>query len=211
MGIYSKYILPRAIDWACRNGNSQEQREKVIPLAWGNVLEIGIGAGHSLPLYDKSKVNHLTAIDPLEKLWKKRKTDLADLEFEVEYIRGTADHIPAGDSTYDSVVVTYTLCSIRHIDRTLQEVHRVLKPGGKLVFSEHGLAPDRGLRIWQNLINPLWKRIGGGCHLNRDVPAILERNGFSPDNLQTGYFPGWGPTSYLYWGSASRINECSHE
>ncbi|HDS07821.1 MAG TPA: class I SAM-dependent methyltransferase [Bacteroides sp.] len=205
MGIYNKYILPGAIHWACNGGNSREQREKVIPLAHGNVLEIGIGAGHSLPLYDRIKVKHLTAIDPLEKLWKKRKTDLADLPFDVEYIRGVADHIPAGNNSFDTVVVTYTLCSIANLDRTLQEVFRVLKPGGKLVFSEHGLAPDRGLRMWQNLINPLWKRIGGGCHLNRDVPAILERNGFKPDNLHTGYFSGWRPTSYHYWGSATRI------
>ncbi|MGM0475351.1 MAG: class I SAM-dependent methyltransferase [Bacteroidota bacterium] len=204
MGIYEKYILPVAIDRACRNGNSREQREKVIPLARGEVLEIGIGAGHSLPLYDGSKVKHLTAIDPLEKLWKKRKTELSELEFDVKYIRGTADHIPAKNSTYDTVVVTYTLCSIRYIDRTLQEIHRVMKPGGKLVFSEHGLAPDRGLRMWQNLINPLWKRIGGGCHLNRDVPAILERNGFRTDNMKSGYLPGWKATSYNYWGSATR-------
>jgi len=205
MGLYEKYILPVAIDRACRQKTSKQQREKVIPLAAGNVLEIGIGAGHSLSLYDGSKVKRLTAIDPLEKLWEKRKTELSDLEFNVEYMKRTADHIPAKNSTFDTVVVTYTLCSVNRIDQTLKEIHRVLKPGGKLVFSEHGKAPDKGLQMWQNLINPLWKRIGGGCHLNRDVPAILERNGFKLDNLHKGYIPGWRATSYHYWGSASRV------
>ena len=202
MGIYIRYILPMAIDWACRQKNSMEQREKVIPLATGNVLEIGIGAGHSLPHYNGSKVNRLTAIDPLEKLWRKRKTELSDLDFEVSYIRGRAEQIPSEDDTFDTVVVTFTLCSVEHIDDALKEIHRVLKPCGRLVFSEHGKAPDEKLEKWQNLINPVWKRIGGGCNLNRDIPAILERNGFRPEEMNAGYQDGWKATSYHYWGSA---------
>lgn len=205
MRIYSKYILPHLIDLACRNGKSNEQRDRVIPLATGRVLEVGIGSGNSLPLYDPSKVSHLTAIDPLEELWKKRRTLISELGFKVRFIKARAENIPVGDNEFDTVVVTFTLCSVDRIDDALREIRRVLKPGGKLVFMEHGKAPDRRLERWQNLINPFWKRLGGGCNLNRDLPGILEKNGFRPKHMHRGYFPGWRATSYHYWGTATPV------
>jgi ubiquinone/menaquinone biosynthesis C-methylase UbiE len=205
MRIYSKYVLPHLIDMACRGEKSKEQRDKVIPLASGRVLEIGIGAGNSLSLYDPVKVVHLTAIDPLEELWKKRRTGLSDLGFKVRYIRAEAEAIPSDDSEFDTVVVTFTLCSVDRIDDAMREIHRVLKPGGKLVFMEHGKAPEKSLEKWQNLFNPLWKRISGGCNLNRDLPDILVRNGFRTDKMHQGYFPGWKATSYHFWGTATPV------
>ena len=172
-------------------------------MAEGKVLEVGIGSGFNLPFYDASKVQHLTAIDPSGELWNKNRTNPESLGFGFKFIKTYADNIPVEDHTYDSVVVTYTLCTIANVDMALTEIKRVLKPGGKLIFSEHGLAPDRGLQKWQNRINPYWKRIGGGCNLNRDIPGILEANGFKIDSMSSGYLSGWRPSSYNYWGSAS--------
>ncbi len=205
MGFYSRHILPGLIQLACSGSSSDAKREMIVPLATGNVLEIGIGSGNNLPFYDGPKVRHLTAIDPLEELWKKRSVNLSQLSFEVEYIKGTAEHIPAGDGTYDTVVTTFTLCSVDDIHGTLNEIHRVLKPGGKLLYSEHGKSPDKGTERWQNLINPFWKRVSGGCNLNRDIPAIMEYNGFKTTGINAEFMPGWRLTSYSYWGSALRV------
>jgi len=205
MRFYHKHILPVLIDRACSGKTSMGQREKVIPLAKGKVLEIGIGSGASLILYDGTRVKHVTAIDPLEELWKKNRVDLDNLNFEFEYIKGSADQIPAGDGTFDTVVTTFTLCSVHNEEKVLREMHRVLKPGGRLVFSEHGKAPDKGIERWQKLVNPVWKQISGGCQLTRDIPELLERNGFNIGNLEAGYKDGWSLTSYQYWGFATRI------
>ena len=176
----------------------------VVPMATGRVLEIGIGSGSNLPHYG-SKVSHLTAIDPLEELWKKRRLDLSKLGFDVNYLKGSAEEIPAEDGSFDTVVSTFTLCSVDDIDKVLEEIHRVLKPGGKLIFSEHGKSPETGTARWQNILNPAWKRISGGCNLNRDIPAMMKKNGFRTDHICTQYMPGWRLTSYSYWGSALKI------
>lgn len=202
--MYRRYILPRVIDWACSQPTGMLQREKVIPLASGLVLEVGIGSGMNLPFYDNSRVEHLSAIDPMEKLWDRRKTDIFSLGFEVVYIKGSAEQLPFDDETFNTVVSTSTLCSIKNIQKALIEMFRVLKPDGRLLFAEHGLAPDHSLARRQNLLNPVWKRIGGGCNLNRDIPALLRDAGFSPDGLEEGQQEGWRPTSYHYWGWATK-------
>jgi ubiquinone/menaquinone biosynthesis C-methylase UbiE len=204
MRFYSKYILPGLIQWACSNDISDSKRARVVPLAEGHVLEIGIGAGNNLPYYNKSQVNHLTAIDPLEELWKKRRVNLSQLSFKVKYIKGDAGHIPARDQTFDTVVTTFTLCSVKDINATLIEINRVLKPDGKLLYSEHGKSPDKATERWQNLVNPLWKRVSGGCNLNRDIPALFEQHGFKIDDISTAYMPGWRLTSFSYWGTAQK-------
>ncbi len=205
MGFYSRYILPGLIQWACSGSSSDAKREMIVPLATGNVLEIGIGAGNNLPFYDGSRVRHLRAIDPLEELWKKRAVDLTQLSFEVEYLKGKAEQIPAGDASFDTVVTTFTLCSVDDIQGTLKEIHRVLKPGGKLLYSEHGKSPDRGTEHWQNVVNPFWRRVSGGCNLNRDIPGLMKEYGFQTNDMTTQYMPGWRLTSYSYWGSAIRL------
>ena len=205
MSLYRRYILPGLIDWACSQPTGMQQREKVVPLAWGRVLEVGIGSGMNLSYYEGARVSHLTAIDPMEKLWNRRKVDLASLDFEVEYIKGSAHRISFGDGSFDTVVSTSTLCSIKPIEEALKEIYRVLKPGGKLLFAEHGSAPDTSLARRQNLLNPLWKRIGGGCNLNRNIPALLKSAGFQLEGLSEGYQEGWKPTSYHYWGWATKV------
>lgn len=202
MGLYDKYMLPNAIVWACKQKSSMKQREKIIPLASGNVLEIGIGSGLNLPFYDKKKVTHLTAIDPSEAIWKKNSFDTNTLGFEFDFIEAFSENIPAANNSFDMVVITYALCTIQDTDKAFDEIKRVLKKDGKLLFCEHGKAPDIKIVRWQNMLNPFWKKIGGGCNLNRDIPFMIERNGFKILKLEKMYIPGWKPASFNYWGIA---------
>jgi len=202
--MYKRYILPGIIDWACSQPTGMLQRERVIPLAHGRVLEVGIGSGKNLPYYNSSRVEQLTGIDPMERLWMRRETDLSSLGFEVVYIKESAEQMPFEDNFFHTVVSTSTLCSIKNIEEALKEIHRVLKPDGRLLFAEHGAAPDLSLSRRQDFLNPVWKRIGGGCNLNRDIPGLLRDAGFSCDGLEEGYEKGWRPTSYHYWGWAKK-------
>lgn len=202
MGLYNKFILPHIIDWTCKQKPNRLQREKVIPLAAGNVLEIGIGSGLNLPFYDNENVKALMAIDPAIEIWDKNVIDTQNLGFEFDFVKAFAENIPADNNAFDTVVITYTLCSIPDVRVALDEIKRVLKANGKLVFCEHGKAPDKAVKKWQDMINPLWKQFGGGCNLNRDIPLILEENGFKSANMETMYIPGWKPGSFNYWGTA---------
>lgn len=202
MGLYKKYILPTVIDLACKQNSSMRQRMKVIPLATGNVLEIGIGSGLNLPIYNNKNVTHLTAIDPSKELWAKNIIDTKNLPFEFAFTEAFAENIPEENNKFDTVVITYALCTISDTNKALAEMRRVLKPNGKLIFCEHGKAPDKVIQKWQNLINPLWKNIGGGCNLNRDIPLIIEENGFKINNLEKMYISEWKPLSFNYWGTA---------
>ncbi len=202
MGLYAKYILPRVTHLVCSTKPIWRQREKVVPLAEGRVLEVGIGSGLNLPFYAAGKVRHLWGLDPSKELWALAGPALAQAEFEVEFIEATADEIPLDDSSADTVLVTYTLCSISRILPALGEMRRVLKPDGRLIFCEHGAAPDEGVRRWQNRLNPIWKRVGGGCNLNLPIPSVLERAGFKIRAMDTMYIPGWKPVSFNYWGTA---------
>jgi ubiquinone/menaquinone biosynthesis C-methylase UbiE len=204
MGLYDKYVLPNAINWACKQKSSMMQREKIIPLASGNVLEIGIGSGLNLPFYDKKKMTHLTAIEPSLDLWKKNSFDTNTLGFEFDFIEAFSENIPASNNSFDTVVITYALCTIQDTDKAFDEIKRVLKKDGKLLFCEHGKAPDKEIVRWQNILNPFWKKIGGGCNLNRDIPFIIESNGFKIIKLEKMYIPGWKPASFNYWGIAER-------
>lgn len=202
MGLYNTFILPKVIDWTCKQRSNMKQREKVVPLASGNVLEIGIGSGLNLPFYNEKNVKHLTAIDPSVEIWNKNAIDINDLPFEFEFIKAFAEDIPADNNSFDTIVITYTLCSIPDTVIAFDEIKRVLKINGQLIFCEHGKAPDRSVERWQNFINPMWKRLGGGCTLNRDIPSIIENNGLKINTLDTMYIPGWKPASFNYWGTA---------
>ncbi len=202
MGFYDKYILPSAINWACKQKPMSLQRMKVVPFAEGNVLEIGIGPGLNLPFYSKDKVKNLTAIEPSLETWKKNKINTQELPFDFEFVQAFAENIPAEDNSFDTVILTYTLCTIKDTFQSLEEIRRVLKPSGKLLFCEHGKAPDKVIQQWQNRINPLWKMVGGGCNLNKDIPMIIKVNGFQFENLESNYIPGWKPASFNYWGTA---------
>ncbi len=202
MGIYNKLVLPKIINWSCKQRPTMRQREKVIPLACGNVLEIGIGSGLNLPFYSNDNVKHLTGIDPSLDVWNKNIVDTKSLPFEFVFIKATAENIPVDDDSFDTVVMTYALCTIPDTTGALAEIKRVLKADGKLLFCEHGKAPDKTIMKWQNIINPMWRPIGGGCNLNRDISAIIEENGFNISKLETMYLPGWKIANFNYWGSA---------
>lgn len=202
MRFYDKYILPSAINWACKQKPMSIQRMKIVPFAEGNVLEIGIGPGLNLPFYSKDKVKHLTAIEPSLETWNKNKVNTQELPFDFEFVQAFAENIPAENNSFDTVILTYTLCTIQDTFQSLEEIRRVLKPNGKLLFCEHGKAPDKAIQKWQNRINPLWKKVGGGCNLNKDIPTLIEGNGFQFENLESNYIPGWKPASFNYWGAA---------
>ena len=203
MKIYSKYLLPKIINWACQQNPSSAQREKVIPQAHGSVLEIGVGSGLNLPYYNTAKVKQLTAIDPSIEIWNLNTFDINNLPFDVHFEIASAESIPADNNSFDSVVLTYTLCTIVDTTAALAEIKRVLKTNGTLLFCEHGKAPDKSTQQWQTYINPIWKHLGGGCTLNKDIPSLIRENGFTIDKMDVKYIPGWKPASFNYWGSAS--------
>lgn len=202
MGLYSRYILPKVIHFACGLKPNMRQREKVVPRAHGRVLEVGIGSGLNLPYYDSAKVSKVWGLDPSPEMTQMARRAAASLPFEVEFIGLPGDEIPLEDHSIDTVVVTYTLCTIPDTARALRQISRVLRAGGELVFCEHGAAPDPGVRRWQDRLNPVWKRLGGGCNLNRPIPALIEAGGFRIKDLDTMYLPGWRPASFNYWGAA---------
>lgn len=203
MNLYDKHVLPNLVHFACSLQPAMRQRQKIIPHAKGRVLEVGLGSGLNLPYYDASKVSKVWGLDPSPKMIQMAETRARSVNFEVEFINFPGEDIPLETNSVDTVVVTYTLCTIVDVDRALQEMLRVLRPDGELVFCEHGIAPDVSVRRLQKCINPLWKRIGGGCHLNREIPKFIEQNGFMIKEMEARYIPGWRPASYNYWGTAT--------
>ncbi|MEE8399050.1 MAG: class I SAM-dependent methyltransferase [Desulfobacterales bacterium] len=202
MGFYEDHILPRMVNLVCSTKPIMYQRKKVVPLAKGRVLEIGSGSGLNLPFYDSSHVEYVWGLDPSAQMRKMAEKRAADVHFEVEFIDLSGDEIPLESNSVNTVLVTYTLCTIPNLLHALSEMGRVLMPGGELIFCEHGRAPDEGVRKWQRMVNPIWKRLAGGCNLNKPIPDLIEQGGFKIHNLETMYVPGWKPASFNYWGSA---------
>jgi ubiquinone/menaquinone biosynthesis C-methylase UbiE len=203
MGFYDKHILPRFINCACGTKPIMKQREKVVPRASGTVLEIGIGTGLNLPYYDGSSVERLIGLDPSEKSWELAGERAAHLDFDVEFIGLPGEQIPLEDASVDTVLVTFALCTIPDPVAALHGMARVLRPGGSLIFCEHGKAPDANVCQWQDRINPFWRRIAGGCHVNRDIPELLKVGGFDIVDMETSYLPGTPKfAGYNFWGSA---------
>jgi ubiquinone/menaquinone biosynthesis C-methylase UbiE len=203
MGLYERFVLPRLVHFACSTNPTMRQRKKVVPEAHGRVLEIGIGSGLNLPFYEVDRVEKVFGLDPSPAMTRMAEAAAAEAPFDVEILNVGSEDVPLGDGSVDTVLTTYTLCTIPEAVPALREMARVLKSGGRLLFCEHGLAPDMSVRGWQDRINPVWRRIGGGCHLNRDIPAILTEGGFSIERLETMYLPGWRPATFNYWGSAA--------
>ena len=200
MRLYKKYVLPQLIMSGCNKRPQMRQRAKVIPHAKGAVLEVGIGSGLNLPFYDCKNVTKLVGIDPSIELWNKREHK--KINFPFEFIPAIAENLPFEKKSFDSIVITYTLCSIEDFKVALESLRKVIKPTGKLLFCEHGKAPDKKVKNVQNLINPIWKIIGGGCNINRDIPLMISENGFEITHLNKMYVPGWKPVSYNFWGEA---------
>lgn len=202
MSLYARHILPRLIDFTCGLKPTMRQRAKLVPQARGRVLEMGVGSGLNLPFYDADRVTQLHALDPSPELWRLAGERVAELGIAVEYLEAGAEAVPLGDRSVDTVVITYTLCTLPDVAGALAEARRVLRRGGQLLFCEHGAAPDRGVRRWQDRLNPAWRRLAGGCHLNRNAPALIEQAGFRITALDSMYLPGWRPASFNVWGSA---------
>jgi SAM-dependent methyltransferase len=202
MGLYQKYILPRAIGIACGIRSIERQREKIVPLAQGDILEIGIGTGLNLAHYDPQKVEKIIGLDPSEDTWRAGKVVPEDLPFDFEFLPVSAEKLPFNNGSFDTVVVTFSLCTIPDPLAALREMRRVLRPDGRLLFGEHGLAPEPGVEKWQHRLDPLWSQFSGGCHLDRDIPGLIREAGFHISKLEQMYLPGWKVFSYHYWGQA---------
>ncbi len=204
MNLYQQYVLPKMIDIACGNGSVMKARSKIVPQATGEVLEIGIGSGLNLSFYDPKKVSSIIGIDPAAQLQSLAYERAADISIPVETIASDIYGIDAESNRFDTIVMTFTLCSIENPVSALKEMARVLKPEGRLLFCEHGLAPDISVERWQRRLTPLWKPIAGGCHLDRDIPELINAGGFSIVTLSTEYLPGPRLVSYIYSGSAQK-------
>jgi len=200
---YDQHILPWLIDVACGLPMVQARRQALVPQARGRVLEIGMGTGRNLPFYDRSRLTQLVGVDPALQMHRlvQRRSQKAGIE--VELVGLSAERLPLPDDSFDTVVCTYTLCSIPDPAAALHEVRRVLKPGGQFLFCEHGRTPDASLAQWQQRIEPLWKPLAGGCHLTRDVPLLLRDAGLNAQ-VEQGYIGGPRVLTYHYWGQAHK-------
>lgn len=203
MGLYEKYLLPIVIDKACGMAPIMRQRSKVVPKARGRVLEIGIGSGLNIPLYDAAKVEMVYGLEPSAEMRARAAGRVKLAKFKFEFIDLPGEAIPLDDASIDTVLTTFTLCTIPDAEKALKGMRRVLKPGGQLLFCEHGIAPDATVAKWQDRINPFWKPIGGGCNLNRAIPQLIEAAGFRIEGLESMYLPGTPRImGFNYWGAA---------
>ena len=202
MGFYARHILPCCLDKACSVGPIDKQRAKIVPLAKGRVVEIGIGSGLNLPHYDPTQVSTVIGVDPDAHIWARGKNRRDAAGFPIERIGLSGEDIPLETGTADTVVVTYSLCTIPDPVKALREMRRILKLGGNILFCEHGRAPDANITKWQARIDPLWSKISGGCHSGRDIPNLITQAGLETVELHQQYIPGPKVLSYNYWGRA---------
>lgn len=204
MNIYDRYVLPTFLNLACGTKPILKQREKVVPLAEGRVLEIGMGSGINIPYYDPNKVEMVWGLEPSEGMRQKARKNLKKAHFEIEWLDLPSEEIPLEDNAADTILLTYTLCTIPDWQSALEQMRRVLKPNGKLIFCEHGQAPDESIQKWQKRINPTWKKIAGGCNLNRPIPQLLTHSGFRIEKMDTQYLPSTPKVAgFNYWGVSS--------
>lgn len=202
MGFYERRVLPHVINLACGVEPVRAQRARIVPEAEGRVLEVGIGSGLNLPFYRPERVAELIGLEPAEEIRRMAERKAAAAAMPVRFLAAGAETIPLDSASVDTVVLTYTLCSIAEPEPALAEIRRVLRGGGRLLFAEHGRAPDESVRRWQRRIEPVWKRLAGGCRLTRDVPALIHAAGFAIERLDTGYLKGPRPMTYNFLGSA---------
>ena len=202
---YDDHVVPRLIRCACSGPAIMALREKVVPLASGAVFELGCGGGLNQRFYDASRITSYSGVDPSGKGLEFARSEAERKGWAHDIRAGVGEAIPFADNSFDSVVCTFTLCSVHDPAQTLRELRRVLKPGGRLLFAEHGAAPDPGVRRWQERIEPVWKRLAGGCHLTRPVSGSIRQGGFAVEPLGARYAPktprfaGW-----MEWGEATK-------
>lgn len=203
MGLYQRYCVPLLIDLSCGAKPVRKQREKVVPRAEGRVLEVGIGSGLNLPFYDAARVEMVFGLEPDPHIRRKAEKRAKSVPFSVEFLDLPGEEIPLEDKSVDTVLITYTLCTIPDWRLALQQMRRVLKPGGRMLFCEHSRAPDAGVARWQDRLNPLWRPLAGGCNLNRPMTDMITNTGWRIEGLETMYLPGTPKIfGYNVWGTA---------
>jgi ubiquinone/menaquinone biosynthesis C-methylase UbiE len=203
MSFYEKYILPRFLNCACASKPITYQRKKVVPLAEGKILEVGIGSGLNLPFYEKSKIEEIWGIDPSEELNSMAKKVAIEEDMNVKFITSSAEDIPFPNNYFDTVLITYTMCTIPSVLQANEEIKRVLKSSGKMIFCEHGVSPDENIKKWQKRLNSIWSKIAGGCNINRNIPMLIKSSGFKIEEMDEMYLPKTPKIAgYNYWGYA---------
>lgn len=200
MSFYRERVLPGLVHLSMRQETFVPYRRRAVARASGRVLEIGVGSGLNLPLYEEA--THVIGLDPSTKLLAMARRVAGGLGRSFDLVEGVAEDIPLPDQSIDTVVSTWTMCSIPDVGRALSEMRRVLKPDGRLVFVEHGRSPEPGVVRWQDRLTPLWRRAAGGCHLNRPIEQLIRDAGFRVEQLQTGYMEGPRPMTFMYEGLA---------
>jgi len=204
MGFYNNRVLPHLLDGACSIEPVMALRRQLVPQCHGTVLEVGIGSGINLPLYDPARVRKIYGLEPSEAMRRKARRQIGRAPLPVDWLGLAGEAIPLEDESVDTLLLTFTLCTIPGWCKALEQMHRVLRPDGQLLFLEHGQCPDAGVRVWQDRLTPVWKRLAGGCHLNRPIAELLTRGGFAIDRLENFYLPK-APrlAGYLYMGRAT--------
>ncbi|HIF19081.1 MAG TPA: class I SAM-dependent methyltransferase [Gammaproteobacteria bacterium] len=203
MSLYDKYILPHLLNCSCNTKPFIHQRKKVIPLATGNVLEVGIGSGLNLPYYQKDNIKEIWGLDPSEELLEMARKKAKVEDMDVQFLNAKAEVMELDDNYFDTVLMTYTMCTIPNLSQALSEIKRVMKTDGRLVFCEHGASPEQQVFKWQNRVNNVWSIIAGGCNINKNIPSIIESSGLIISQMETMYLPKTPKIlGYNYWGSA---------
>jgi ubiquinone/menaquinone biosynthesis C-methylase UbiE len=203
VGFYRQFVVPRLINFAMSNKDAARCRSEIVPQARGDVLEIGIGSGFNLPFYS-NQVTRIRGVDPSTKLLQMAQKRANSAVIPVDLVNASAEKLPVENEGVDTVVMTWSLCSILNPEAALAEMLRVLKPGGDLLFVEHGRSPDAGIRVWQDRINRPWRAFAGGCNLNREVDRLISAAGFRILQLNRTYLPGPKPLTFTYSGSARK-------
>ena len=203
MDLYSKYILPKVLDFCCATKPIRKQREKVVPLCKGIVLEIGSGSGLNFPYYKTSKVKKIYALKPDKEMIELARQETKKSPIAITFSQEYAERISLKDNSVDTILLTYSLCTIPDPISALKEMKRVLRSNGCLVYCEHGMAPESSIRKWQNRLNPINSYFSGGCNLNRNITQLITESGFKIQKSETMYLPGTTKlVGYNYWGTA---------
>jgi len=207
MGFYENRILPHLLDCICSVKSVQELRQQLVPRCYGTVLEVGMGSGLNLPFYDPARVDKLYGLEPSEAMRRKARRPIDQASLPVDWLGLPGEAIPLEDESVDTLLLTFTLCTIPDWRKALEQMRRVLRPDGQLLFLEHGQCPNPGVQRWQDRLTPLWKPLAGSCHLNRPIAELLIRGGFALETLENFYLPKTPRLAgYLYRGRALKAS-----
>ena len=202
--LYERHVLPKVLDACCSTKPVNYQRNKIVPYAKGKILEIGIGSGINIPFYNKTNVEKIYGLDPSEELNNIAQKKAINNNLEIDFLLNGAEEIPLPSNSMDTILITYTLCTIQDLESSLKEIKRVMKDDSVMLFCEHGIAPDANVMKWQNRVNPLWGKLFGGCNINRNIPEIIQSSGFTLNSLDQMYLPSTPKiVGYNYWGKAT--------